>query len=235
MKKSAIIAVAAITTMICSGVSAAPLTDYSAGKTAIDLTFRGSDVDVRNSTGNRFLFNKKSSVEWGVTTGLGNNFAIQYNNFNAKTKDTLTYQDAYETDLGNANFKIQEFNLLYKLNTNISLYAGFVKYKLIGNDYKSVTGVGGGNTQSSASSNTINKMQIGLLSSTKIADKTTAYAQVGVASDFLNWKVGVSQEIAPNLEFNIDYRRIEAKKITITNNSIDATIKGLGYGVTYKF
>lgn len=82
---------------------------------------------------------------------------------------------------------MQEFNVLYNLDKNVSDYTGIVSLK--GN----VDAEGG--TPSSSSKK---KLQFGVMGSTKLGDKTTAYAQVGVASSFTNWKVGISQEVAPN-------------------------------------
>lgn len=218
MKKSALIAAAAVATMVCSGVSAAPLTDYTAGKTAIDLTFRSSDLNDKGP-GYDVSFDKKTNLDWGITTGLGNKFAIQYNGYNAKSDDTLRYNGSID----NLELKTQEFNVLYQIDKNISAYTGVVKSKATWNNDES--------------SNEKSKMQFGLIGSTKIADKTTAYASVAVASDFTNWKIGVSQEIAPNLDFNVDYRRMQVKNLTgdTYTGSDDITTKGLGYGVTYKF
>jgi hypothetical protein len=213
MKKSAMIA-AAVATMICSGVSAAPLTDYSAGKTAIDLSFRSSDLN-----DNGLSFDKKSNLDWGITTGLGNKFAVQYNGYNAKSKDTN-----FGAFTGNLELKTQEFNVLYQIDKNISAYTGIIKSKGVG----ILDGI-------SIPSDEKSKMQFGLIGSTKIADKTTAYASFAVASDITNWKIGVSQEIAPNLDFNVDYRNLKVKNITGNGWNDDVTAKGLGYGVTYKF
>ena len=90
---------------------------------------------------------------------------------------------------------------------------------------------------SGLSSSSKNKLQFGIMGSAKLGEKTTAYAQVGVASSFTNWKIGVSQEIAPNVEFNIDYRRTQAKKMKFDNGlgDVDMTAKGIGVGVSYKF
>lgn len=216
MKKSTIIAATAMATMICSGVSAAPLTDYSTGKTAIDLNVRNSDVEVNGGS-----LNKKANLDWGITTGLGNKFALQYNGYNAKSKNTAIFDAADGvTNIVNVELKTQEFNVLYQIDKNISAYTGIVKLKESG----SVNGI-------HISGDNKSKVQLGLIGSTKIANKTTTYASFAVASDFTNWKLGVSQEIAPNLDFNVDYRRMKVKDI----ETDDVTVKGLGYGVTYKF
>ncbi len=205
-----------------------PLTDYSAGKTAIDLNFRNSDVKDGDIS-----LEKKFNLDWGVTTGLGHKFAIQFNGYNAKSKDTVYTRNVYETNRMRSELEIREFNILYKLNRNISGYAGLVTLKgyCIEND-----NVGGVDIPYHYASNTKNKIQFGLVGSTKIADKTSAYAAVGVASDYTNWKIGLAQEIAPNLELNVDYRRCRAQKINFGDDDVsDMTAKGFGYGITYKF
>lgn len=221
IKKSAMIA-AAVATMICSGVSAAPLTDYSAGKTSIDLNFRSSDINVTGG-GVSPDYDKKYNLDWGITTGLGNKFAIQYNGYNAKSKDTT-----FISSIESTKVKTQEFNLLYQIDKNVSVYAGSIKVK------GSVTDVENSVTYTA---NDKSKIQLGLIGSTKIAEKTTAYASLAVASDITNWKIGVSQEIAPNLEFNLDYRNMKVNDVQFVSggNSFDVKSKGLGYGVTYKF
>jgi opacity protein-like surface antigen len=227
MKKTAILAIAASTMLTTSIGLAAPLTDYSSGKTSIDLIWRNSDADFRTPDGTDSL-DKKSNLDFGITTGLGNNFAIQYNDYNAKSKDTTLPDGFGGTYQEHGSLKAQELNVLYKIDKNFSAYTGVVRVK--------------GNVNSDGngfSSDTKNKVQLGLIGSTKIADKTTAYAVVGVASDYTNWKIGVSQEIAPNLEFTVDYRRLQAKKLTFdvagTPLNADVTVKGLGFGVGYKF
>lgn len=86
MKKTVILALASVVVVTASVGFAAPLTDYSAGKTSIDVTWRSSDIDADNSE-EVAAMEKKRSLEWGVTTGLGNNFALQYIGSDAKAKE----------------------------------------------------------------------------------------------------------------------------------------------------
>jgi opacity protein-like surface antigen len=227
LKKTAILAMVAATMLTTSIGFTAPLTDYSVGKTSIDLIWRNSDAELKTSDGTDSL-DKKSNLDFGITTGLGNNFAIQYNDYNAKSKDTSLPDGYGGTYQEHGSLKTQELNVLYKIDKNVSAYTGVVRVK--------------GNVNSDGdgfSSNTKNKVQLGLIGSTKIAEKTTAYAQIGVASDYTNWRIGLSQEIAPNLELDVDYRRLQAKKVTFdvagTPLDADVTVKGLGVGVSYKF
>ncbi|SEJ71267.1 hypothetical protein SAMN05660742_11497 [Propionispira arboris] len=224
MKKTTILAMAAVTMLTTSVGFAAPLDDYSAGKTQVDLTWRQSDVKAEgDSTAGDF--NKKGNMEFGITTGLGNNFALQYNNFNGKSKDTDFTNGGGEFSAA-ATLKMQEFNVLYKVDKNLSVYTGITSVK---GSFDSTIG--------NSESDTKNKLQFGVIGSTKLGDKTTAYAKVGVASGMTNWKVGVSQEVAPNLELNVDYGSLKVNKMAFNNGmgDVDMTSKGLGFGISYKF
>lgn len=225
MKKTAILTMTAATMLATSIGFAAPLGDYSAGKTSVDLTWRQSSIDA-TSQGATDALGKKGSMDFGITTGLGNNFAFQYTNSNNKSKDTNLPDGSGGTYRENGSLKTQEFNVLYKIDKNVSAYVGMVNLKGTINDESSGTASG-----------SKNKMQFGLMGNTKLADKTTAYAQVGFASSYNNWKIGISQEIAPNLELNVDYRRTQAKKMSFDNGlgDVDMTSKGLGFGISYKF
>lgn len=223
MKKAASLAIAIATLFTASIGFAAPLTDYTTGKTAIDLTFRNADVKDKGP-GYDVSLDKKCNLDWGITTVIGNKFALQYNGYNAKSKDTTVPQFGITA---NGELKTQEFNVLYQIDEHLSAYTGIAQSKFTIND----------DTYGSSSTDNKSKLQFGLVGYTKLAEKTTAYASVGVASDWSNWKVGLSQEIAPNLELNLDYRRLQVKNMSGNNftDKVDITAKGWGLGVTYKF
>lgn len=226
MKKTALLTMVAATMIMTTGVGfASPQTDYSAGKTSIDVMWRNAGVTAK-STGADNDLDKKGNLDFGITTGLGSNFAIQYAGYDAKSALTTLPGDSGGTYQEDGNLKIQEFNILYKIDKNVSVYTGLVSAK------STVSSEG-----QSFSSDNKKKVQFGIIGSTKVADKTTVYGQIGVASDFTNWKVGVSQEVAQNVEVNIDYRSIQAKKLKFDGGVGDAdiTAKGLGFGVSYKF
>ncbi|SDF77188.1 hypothetical protein [Sporomusa acidovorans] len=229
MKKTAILAMTTAAILTASVGLAAPLTDYSKGKTSIDVTWRQSDINAKSQLFNDDL-DKQDNLDYGITTGLGNKFAVQYNYYNAKSKDT-TFSTSF-VDSGtyeykeNGSLKTQEFNVLYKIDKALSAYVGVAQIKgtMYSDGYDFTSGKE-------------NKLQFGLIGSAKLFDKTTAYAQVGVASDFYKWKLGVSQEIAPNLELNVDYSRAQAKNMNFDGGvgAVDITTKGLGFGLSLKF
>lgn len=225
MKKTAILTMVAGTMLATSIGFAAPLNDYSAGKTQVDLTWRQDSLHSANNNVGSADYDKKGNMEFGITTGLGNNFALQYNNINGKSKDT-SFVNGGGPFTAAATLKMQEFNVLYKVDNNLSVYTGIASVK--GSIDSTI-----GNPES----DTKNKLQFGVIGSTKLADKTTAYAKIGVASGLTNWKVGVSQEIAPNLELNLGYGSLKVNKMAFNNGmgDVDMTSKGVGFGISYKF
>jgi len=221
MKKK-ILMIVAVVVMMASVASASPLTDYSHGKVAVDLTWRNSEVAMNQVEIPNF--DKKYNVDLGFTAGLGNNWAIQYRQFDAKSKD-------YAVDDGSINLQLetQEVNVLYKVDKNVAAYAGIMETRGIVNESFSGEGNMGVFT------NKASKWQVGLVGTAKLAEKTTAYASIGTGKDLTTWQFGIGQEIGPNLEFNVDYRSIKAKNFELAGRTVDLRAKGLGCGVTYKF
>jgi len=197
---------------------ASPLTDYSTGKTSIDLNWRPNlsvvDSYTGDGIGTEYQKGKSGTVDWGITTGLGNKFAVQYSQYNPVGKDSY----------GGYGMNTKELNVLYKLNKNVSAFAGYHRASFVGGDY----------TKNN------NTLQVGLTGYDEIADKTTLYGTLGVGNKLLNWEVGVSYEVAQNTEFNFGYRYKKVRNLFEGYNggsiySDNVTAKGFGYGVTYKF
>jgi hypothetical protein len=217
MKKQVLAALAAAAMLTAGVASASPLTDYSLGKASVDLTYRHAKQTMTD--GGKTDFDSKYNPEVGVTVGLGNNFAFQYNG---------SYYESKDTSFGplSAKTKIQsnEYNVLYKLDKNISAYAGVdrVQGKL------GINGLW-------ADSESDNRWQVGLVGSTELAKNLTAYAKVGAGDDLTRWGIGVGYQFAPGLEFNVDYMETKVDNFAYKGYKADGKAKGLGLGVTYKF
>lgn len=215
----------AVLVLTASSGFAAPLTDYSLGKTAIDLTVRRNDVGVKGPDYD-LSFKKKYNMEWGATVGLGSNFAFQYSGFNADSKD-ITHQGV----TGHGKLRGHEFNVLYQLaktdKASVSAFLGAATNKW------SITTAGDG----TSSTKNKTRFQIGALGTVNLSSKTMAYTSIGLGSKLVNWKIGVSQQVAKNLELNLDYRYYKAKDLTGNDFSdeVDVTNKGIGLGLTFKF
>lgn len=213
-----------IMTAMSSMAFAAPATDFSAGKVSVDVSARpNGDIKV---DGNKY--DAKTNWEYGLTVGLGNNFAFEYKNFNPKSKDY--------SDLGpsiNGKLDTQEFNVLYKLDKNFTAFTGV-------NTVKSIYDVSGfGKFEGSSKTN----WQLGLTGQTPLGDKFTGYATVAVGADSNYWKIGTSYAIDKNLDFNLFYAQNKYNDVKYTDafasilgtDKSDYTVKGIGYGLTYKF
>ncbi|MDF2502171.1 MAG: hypothetical protein K0Q77_2885 [Anaerosporomusa subterranea] len=202
--------------LMSSVAFAAPLTDYKLGKTAVDLTYYPDlDYRVTNEWGfDHSAKSKMSNWDFGVTTGLGDKFAVQYRQFNPEVKRLGPASENITVDS-------KEANLLYRLDKNFAVFAGYHwgKYttKYYGTTYKAEN----------------NAAQYGLIASQKIADKTTLYGLAGFGSGYRNYEVGLGYALTPKLDFNLLYRDMKADELG--SPSIAARVKGLGAGLTYTF
>ncbi len=210
--------------MLMAGVTlASPLNDYSKGKTAIDIhwlpnlsmkdSYEGTtDTDSDREDG------KRSNLDWGITTGLGGKWAVQYRQFNPETKD-----------IGDWGFgmRTRELNVLYQIDEGLSVFAGWHQAKFTYWCPVSVT------------ADNKNKLQAGFIASTPIAEKTRLYGIAGFGKDLANYEAGLSYEFSPSLDFDLFYRYKKVKNLedTIGNFAYrdDVTAKGLGFGFSYKF
>lgn len=225
MKKKVLGMVAALS-LITSVGFAAPLNDFSQGKVAIDVSARPSgDIKVSDSTGSA-TYDGKTNWEYGVTVGLGNNFAFEYKNFNPKSKD-------YNLSGYTANGKLdtQEFNILYKVDKNFTVFTGV-------NTVKSEYSVGGLDLDGDSETN----WQLGVTGQAPIGKNLTGYATVAAGQDSHSWKIGAAYAIDKNLDFNLFYAENKYNKVKYNDNlatgfgnDADYTVKGMGYGLTYKF
>ncbi len=206
--------------MISSVSFASPLMDYSKGKTSVDINFYPSiDSHLTNTSGyDQSPKGKSDNFEWGLTTGLGNNFAVQFRQFNPETK-------TFDNGSIDESVKVltKEFNVLYSLNKNLSVFVGYQWAKLQDNipDYSISTSK--------------NRTQFGLNASTSIDPQTNLFGIVGVGNDLTNYEIGISHNIAPQLELNVSYRDLHIKNVPGDDTKRSAEYKGMGYGVIYKF
>lgn len=220
---------------------ASPLTDYTNGRTAIEVGFQNQkiseqykDYDYDDSYAMPDAHGK-GSFNLGITYGLGNRLALQYQYNAPQSKDTnLLDSNGNALTTFHTKLKHTEYNLLYQLNKNVSVYTGIVKVRVsetaspnIDDDYS------GGDT----STNTKSIWQNGLVYSTPIMDRTTGYAMVAYGKDLSTYKVGLSYEIAKNVEFDTyyGYNHYKAMQWSGYNAQSDFTAKGMGFGLTVKY
>ena len=217
MNKKVLVTVAALSLATSVGF-ASPLNDFSKGNVAVDISVRPSnDLKIGDTT-----FDGKASYEYGVTAGLGNKFAVQYKNYNPLSKD---YTDGI--DIINGKLDTQEFNVLYKLDKNFTAFTGVNQVQSIirlnGTDY---------------AGDTKNNWQFGVTGQTDLSDKLIGYATVAAGQDTSAYKLGLAYAIDKSLDFDLFYGQNKYNKVKFSNvigSTADYTVKGVGYGVTYKF
>lgn len=248
---------------ISSVAFASPLTDYSKGKAALDLNYRVSPdynasigVDgVKELNSGKVAFDGDSNLEWGFTYGIGNNWALQYRQATPKGSLSIANDprvpsfaaeggDGYISNNTNleAKTRVEEYNVLYKLDKNISLFTGVVKanpsLKISGNLFLFPDG------DVTIQGHDKNIWQFGLVASKPLNDKLTTYGIASFGSDYRNWEAGLGYKIAKDVELNVNYRDMKVDNMKVASLSdgyeshdvkSDTQIKGWGFGVTYSF
>lgn len=248
---------------------ASPLTDYAKGNATLDINYRNNssyDASVGVSGLSERIegeFDGENNWEWGFTYGIGNNWALQYRQATPKgTFNLIDYEGSPErtpevytrssSDITAAKIdleaktRVEEYNVLYKLDKNFSLFTGLVKAspQLKVNAGLQMYWEENYSGDIAIVGHDKNIWQFGLMASAPIADKLTAYGIAAFGSDYRNWEAGLGYEIGKNLELNVNYRNIKIEDMTAIGISApegnydvtsDTKAKGWGFGVTYKF
>lgn len=208
-------------------------------------------------------FDGSANIDAGVTIGLGNNWAVQYRQYNPQgaikpLEICHTFYDFVHVDaLINSTLKIksQEFNLMRKLGPKVSAFVGVVNTNA-GLD-TSVKGEAwtryemGGEFKGNAElrSQDRNTVHLGLVGVANIAKNLDGYGVVSVGSDYRNWEAGIAYNFNKNWQLNVSYRDTKFENFQLASGSVatydydatgtakinDVTVKGWGFGLTYKF
>lgn len=199
--------------LLCSVGFASPLTDYSPGSTAVDVNWRPNvDAEVSHQS----LDSKSGNLDWGITYGLGGKFAVQYRQFSPETTISSAVDSEYK-------FNNYEANVLYRFNHNTAAFAGYHRANIR-------------NLTSGVQTDNKNTAQLGLVGSKPLSDKMQLYGIIGAGKDLRSYEVGLSYRVAKNTELNVSYMDKQLSNIKNgEDDKEDANLKGVGYGVTFKF
>lgn len=194
--------------MLCASVSsvalASPLDDYDMGRFSIDLgTSISPDMDVNGGS-----VDGKSRINGGVTAGLGNNWALQFRYADHKS-DVFAGNDY--------NLKAQEYNALYRVNPNFSLFAGLVNARVERGHYD----------------DSQKGFQVGLLGQMDFTDQLNGWASVAAGDTSKAYEIGLGYGLTETVDLNLFYRY--AKYDEFDGAVDDVTAKGLNAGVTVRF
>ncbi len=213
---------------------ASPLTDFSQGKASVDLNWR---IDSEHEYDGGSLDGSNSSYDLGLTIGLGNKFAFQWQNQTAKSKDySGTITDGINTASGTVNTKLtaNQFNILYSLDKNVAAFVGYTQAKNEIDYRGTLNGVPGSGT---ISGKNVNGWQAGFTGSFPMGDKLSGYGTLGFGNKIVNLEFGLSYEFSKNAELNLFYKHTEYKDLQFEGSSAkyDVKVKGPGIGLTFKF
>ncbi len=191
MKKLVII-MAAVLLLTVAPVCASPLEDLSSGRWAIDLNWKP------------YSFSGGHASEFGVTAGLGGDWALAFRQINFDT-------GGHTRDYGVHN---REINLIRKLGDGLQLYAGHSR-----------TGGGAGISAK-------NVVQVGVIAARKLGDRFTLYTILGGGKNVANVEFGLSYRLKPHLELNSTYRHLTVEHIG--DRASRHNYRGFGLGLTWK-
>lgn len=189
---------------VSSAALASPLHDYDMGSFSIDLGTSISpdmDVDGRSHDG-------KSRINGGITAGVGNNWALQFKYADNKSDVFANW---------NYNLKAQEYNALYRLNPNFSVFAGLVNTRVERGSYD----------------DSQKGFQVGLLGQMDFNDRFNGWASVAAGDTSNAYEIGLGYGLTETVDLNLFYRY--AKYDDFDGRVDDVTVKGLNAGVTVRF
>lgn len=205
--------------LLSGSVFASPQVNFEKDKVSVDIAITNPELETSDNvfTGST-KWNKKTNFDFGITSGMGNNFALQYK-----------YQsnDA-DVSWGKANSNIQELNLLYKIDEHVHAFAGL--HQLSGDITIPVLGTG--------DVKNTNRFQLGITALVPLNQNLNGWATVAAGDDNNSYEVGLSHPVSENTDLNVFYRYKKFKNLEIENVGayrFEAESKGLGFGLTMRF
>lgn len=236
---------------------ASPLLNYDKGSVSFEYTYRPS-LDIKAGAelnanigslppinlGISKDFDGSANMELGLTFGIGNNWALQYRQYNPE--GTIWSPKIGNTTVSlDGKIRQDEYNLLYKFTPKAAVFIGAVRAN--GGIKIGISNPNLGISIPELRSDDMSILQFGLLGSTAIGKKLNAYGMVSMGSCYRNWEAGLSYGFTKDLEFNLSYRDTKwdrFKYLGVTTpgplHSLEVNAKGIeakgwGFGLTYKF
>ena len=175
--------------------AASPLTDFSKGSTAVDVSYNIHTFEGLNN-----------SYSYGVTTGLGNDWALNFR------------QAGYDPHHNLYNYKAinREMNAFRKIDDNWQIYGG----------YSTTSGSGNGTSLHK------NVVQGGVIGTKKLNERTTFFANMGGGENVTNIEFGFSYQLQPGWEVSTVYRHLTVEKIHQYDDKLN--LRCISLGLTWK-
>lgn len=223
MKKKSLALAALAAACVTSFSFATPQTQWTQGEWQLDLGAWNpkASVDSNNFVAPHKHGDISNDTKWnfqgGLSYGLSDKLALQYNYYGLKTG---TNHEMYGTD-GNEN----EVNLVYSLNKNFAVYAGWNRIK---NSFDKID-----------YEQTNNVAQFGLIAKAPITDNFDFYAKGAIGTkDTAIWEAGLGYTFGDNFDLSAGYRYVNTKlsdKDEAKGFSDDANISYKGFIATLSY
>lgn len=228
MKKRALL-LAAVAACVTSAAFATPQTQWQEGQWQVDL---GTWNVEASADSNKLLgdygngdvtTDNKWNFQGGLTYGLTDRWALQYNYYGLQTKGN-DETGGVKTD-GNS----QEVNAIYSLNKNFAVYGGWNR---IDNKLKAD---GGELSQKN------NVAQLGIIAKAPIADKLEVYGKAAIGTKNTTiWEAGLGYKVTDDLDISAGYRYVNTKladkgDYDVVADDTNISYKGFIAGLSYRF
>ncbi|MCH4166457.1 MAG: OmpA family protein [Megasphaera sp.] len=228
MKKKSLALAALAAACVTSFAFATPQTQWTQGQWQLDLGAWNPKASMDSN--NTYLkdgdlsTDTKWNFQGGLGYGLSDKVALQYNYYGLKTGGNDSTHNV-GTD-GNEH----EVNLVYSLNKNFAVYAGWNRIK---NSFDNASFHDNGYEQ------TNNVAQIGLIAKAPITDNFDFYAKGAVGTQRTTiWEAGLGYTFGDNFDLSAGYRYVNTKladKDTSKGFTDDANISYKGFIATLSY
>lgn len=216
--------------------------------------------DSEHSYTNSTKFNNDSwNLSGGVTYGLSDKWALQYQYAKMSAESSLPYDQSYfsrENLSGKEqlNGYSHELNALYSINNYAAVYGGIkrihtsLKFKDISSDYNYTPDLSGAYL-----GQTNNIIHMGLTGRYPLSEKSNIYGKIGFGSqDTTEAELGMSSQVSSDLDINVGYRYLKTQGNNgavifsdddypqniispARNAGRDVTFRGFTLGLSYRF
>lgn len=257
MKKGIILAF--ILSLLASSAMAAPLDDYSkAGNVGFSIYIIRSDMeDDRNGDGFHRVYSYGDKWSWGgeLTISFAPKWAVSFDYAQHKNKDKHFFSNIDRDDSMSSKLKSSNIKLKYQAYKNerlfVAPYLGIAVNKLKQSHTSDWTRSGLGVVNFNFETKRKNSLLAGvtLVYGVDKESKFKTYFDAAVGSKVYSWNLGISYEVAKNLDMDFGYRYYKAKGMGYhypdtgvgalvflgDHGKIDSTSKGIYFGLSYKF
>lgn len=220
---------------LSASVFAAPLNDYSKpGNFSLGLWWQRSEMkdDLENLT-NPFAASYNFDSKWNVfgeaTIVVAPKLALSLDYGSYQSGQVQFPVDA-TIKLNSLNFKVK-YEAYNKDRLFLAPYLGLARNKM-NLTQRGIT----------AKSNTKNSFLLGLTTVYGLDkdERLKAYLDLGFGNKARGWNLGMSYQVAKNLDFDLGYKWYKAKDMTYVSEfgdiiNCDITSKGVYLGMTYRF